>query len=407
MNEDLKITCPSCGLQISVDEALGEQIKKNYSHELSKKLGEEREKLEKEIKIKASKYYADEANKLKDELLTKEKALSEFRDQELKLRKEKTELEESKKNIEIEFQRKIDNERKAIQEETLKNFEEQNKWKVAEKEKVISDLKKQMDEMKRKVEQGSQQSQGEVVELELENILKSNFPFDEIKPVGKGINGADVLQIVHDSRNKVCGEIVWELKNTKAFSSSWIPKLKEDLRKEKADIAVLVSSTLPDDIKSFGLLNGVWISKFEFVLGLATALRTNLIEVNNSKLANTNMSEKMEYLYKYMTGNEFKQRVEAIAEAFITMQDDLAQERRVYEKMWSKREKALGRVVTNTFGMYGDLQGLIGPTLPEIKTLSIDENSLGEAESTSLSEIKINQDESQKEPKIESSDTLF
>lgn len=380
MNEDLKITCPSCGAKISVDEALGEQIKQNYSHELSKKLSEEKEKLEKEIKIKASKYYADEANKLKEELVAKEKSLSEFRDQELRLRREKTELEESKKNIEVEFQRKIDSERKSIQDETLKVFEEQNKWKIAEREKVISDLKKQMDDMKRKVEQGSQQSQGEVVELELENILKSNFPFDEIKPVRKGINGADVVQIVHDNRNRICGEIIWELKNTKAYSVGWIPKLKEDMRKEKADIAVLISSVLPEDIKSFGLISGVWVSKFEFVLGLATALRTNLIEITNSKLANTNMSEKMGQLYTYMTGNEFKQRVEAIAEAFIMMQDDLAKERRVYEKIWSKREKALGRVVTNTFGMYGDLQGLIGPTLPEIKTLSIDEGSFDEEE---------------------------
>lgn len=383
MNEDLKITCPSCGTKISIDEALGEQIKQNYAHELSKKLNEEREKIEKEIKIKASKYYADETNKLKEELVEKEKSLTVFREQELQLRRQKSELEESKKNIEIEFQRKIDAERKKIQEDALKSYEENAKWKIAEKEKVISDLKKQMDEMKRKVEQGSQQSQGEVVELELENMLRSNFPYDEIKPVGKGINGADVIQAVHDHRGRICGEIIWELKNTKAFSTGWIPKLKEDMRQEKADIAVLVSSVIPDEIKSFGLMNGVWVTRFEFILGLATALRMNLIEIKNSKIANTNINEKMGQLYEYMIGNEFKQRVEAIAEAFISMQDDLAKEKRVYEKIWSKREKMLTRVVTNTFGMYGDLQGIIGPTLPEIKTLSIDEGKIEDEASES------------------------
>ena len=397
MNDEIKITCPACGKEISVDRVLEEKIQGKYKKELEKELAQEKEKLEKEIKIKASKYYADETNKLKQELELKEKTLGEFREQELKLRKEKLSLEEDKKNFEIEFQRKIDKERDQIQIETQKNFEEQNKWKVLEKEKLINDLRKQVEEMRRKAEQGSQQTQGEVAELELENLLRTSFPFDEICPVGKGVNGADVVQIVHDKQGKSCGKIIWESKNTKAFSPGWIPKLKEDLRNEKADIAVLISSVVPDEIKTFGYSNGIWITKFDFVLGLATALRTNLLEVTKTKLSVVNKNEKMEFLYNYLIGNEFKQRVEAIAEAFITMQEDLAKEKRVYEKIWAKREKLLGRVVTNTFGMYGDLQGLVGPTLPEIKQLSIDD-----------SEFNLDTDEKKREnPEVKSSNTLF
>ena len=57
------------------------------------------------------------------------------------------------------------------------------------------------------------------------------------------------------------------------------------------------------------------------------------------------------------------------------MQEDLQEERRIAEKRWSKREKQLQRVVLNTSGMYGDLQGLIGSSLEEIPALTAD-NSL-------------------------------
>lgn len=371
-NDSKKINCPKCGYEISIDDALSQQIEQQYQEKMKEELSLEKTKLEKEIKLKASKYYAEESKQLKSEIEEKSKKIDEFRENELKLRKEKIEIEESKKNLELEVQRQLDSERKKMQEEMAKNMDEQNKWKVAEKDKVISDLKKQMDEMRRKVEQGSQQSQGEVVELELENILRQTFPYDEIVPVGKGINGADVIHIVKNNNGLKCGEIIWELKNTKSFTAGWIPKLKEDMRKQKSNIAVIVTNSLPENIKSFDHQDGVWITKFEFAIGLATALRSSLIEVGSAKLSAVNKNEKMEFLYSYLTGNEFKQRVEAIAEAFIIMQEDIAKERRVYEKIWSKREKLLGKVVTNTFGMYGDLEGLIGPTLPEIKQLSID-----------------------------------
>lgn len=375
MNEELKIKCPNCGSEISIDRAFDEQIKSKFSDEINKKISAEKEKIEKEVKIRASEHYSKEANKLKDELALKEKSLSEFREQELKLRQEKNRLEEYRKNIEVEFQRRIDTEKKEIEASVQKNFEQQKNLKVLEKEKIISDLKKQVEEMRRKADQGSQQTQGEVLEMELENALGANFPFDKILPVGKGVNGADVVQEICDRIGKKCGKIIWESKNTKSFSQGWISKLKEDMRKEKANIAVLVTTVLPDGISTFGMIQGIWITKFEYALGLATALRTSLIDISQAKLSTVNKNEKMEYLYNYLTGNEFKQRVEAIAEAFISLQDDLIKEKRVYEKIWAKREKLLGKVVQNTFGMYGDLQGLIGPTLPEIKQLQMDEES--------------------------------
>lgn len=369
MSEKITVKCPKCSEEFSIDDALAGQIGDKLKAEL-----------EIEIKKTAKEEHRAEMKILKEELETKEKKLSEFREQEIALRKKMLAFEEDKKNFEIEMQRKIDAERAQIKEATLKEFEEKTHLKVAEKDKVIDDLKKQMEEMRRKADQGSQQTQGEVFELQFEQLLRTEFPLDEIMPVGKGITGCDIIQIVRDRNGRSCGKIAWEMKNTKSWSSSWIPKLKEDQRKEKAAIGVLLSSVLPENIKNFGFTDGVWVGKYEHAVGIATALRRNLIEVANVKLFSVNKNEKMEVLFNYLTGSEFRQRVEAIAEAFISMKDDLDKEKRLYAKVWAKREKQIEQVTLNTFGMYGDLQGLMGPSLPEIKQLALDDDAIETAD---------------------------
>lgn len=362
-SEKIIVKCPKCSEEFSIDDVLTGQIQDKLKDEL-----------EKDIKEKAEKEFDKNLKVLKEEIEAKDKKLSEFRAHETELRKKMHAFEEDKKNFEIEMQRKLDTERTKIKEELSKEDDEKNRLKVAEKDKVIDDLKRQMEDMRRKADQGSQQAQGEVFELQFEQLLRTEFPLDEILPVTKGINGCDVVQIVRDRNGRSCGKIAWEMKNTKAWSGSWITKLKEDQRKEKAVIAVLLSSVLPENIKNFGFTDGVWIGKYEHAVGIATALRRNLIEVANVKLFSENKNEKMEVIYGYLTGSEFRQRVEAMAEAFISLKSDLDQEKRLFAKVWAKREKNLEKMQNHTLGMYGDLQGLMGPSLPEIKQLAIEED---------------------------------
>jgi hypothetical protein len=370
MPDKIIVKCPKCTEEFSIDEVLTGQIQDKLKDELSKEITEKAE-VESNKKLKV----------LEEEIEAKDKKLSEFREQELELRKKMLAFEEDKKNFEIEMQRKLDNERNKIKEELSKEGDEKNRLKVAEKDKVIDDLKKQMEEMRRKADQGSQQSQGEVFELQFEQLLRTEFPLDEILPVGKGITGCDVIQIVRDRNNRVCGKIAWEMKNTKSWSGYWIQKLKEDQRKEKAVIAVLLSSVLPDNIKNFGFTDGVWIGKYEHAVGIATALRRNLIEVANVKLFSENKNEKMEVLYNYLASVEFKHRIEAVVEGFINMKIDLDKEKRLFQKTWALREKQIEIITNNTVGMYGELKGLMGPSLPEIKQLAIEDGDAAFAES--------------------------
>ncbi|GAG34525.1 unnamed protein product, partial [marine sediment metagenome] len=248
-------------------------------------------------------------------------------------------------------------------------LDEKNRLILAEKDKQLDDMKNQIDILKRKAEVSSQQLKGEVLELELEDLLINEFPFDEINPIIKGMKGADIIQIVKTQSGKPCGKILWETKRTKNWSDSWIQKLKDDQRSEKADIAVLVSEVLPKGFSYFRQIKGVWVSEISASLSLGLALRVVLIQVAREQEFQKGKKEKMELIYSYLTGPEFRNRVEAIIEGFVAMKTELEAERRAMEKIWSKREKQIEKVVYNLSGMHGDLEGIAGKALPAVKAL--------------------------------------
>jgi hypothetical protein len=392
------VRCPSCGELIPISDAIYHQVAEKAERDVkAKSLRQERALAAREqqlagreaafdqqvqARVKAAtaelKAHADEEARqsvllelqdLRRQAAEKDERLRAAEQAELELRKQKRALEERERRLELETARRLDEERCKIEEQAIRQVEEQHRLRDAEKEKKLQDALAVNEELRRKLQQGSQQTQGEVLELELEELLRAEFPFDHIEPVPKGMNGADLVQRVHNKTGHCCGTVVWESKRTKGWSDAWIQKLKDDLRLVKGDIAVIVSEALPKDIDNFGQLKGVWVTGRSCALSLAAALRCMLIEVSTTRAAAICKNEKMEVLYSYLSGSEFKQRVEAIVESFIEMQEDLQEERRVTERRWSKREKQIQRVITNTSGMYGDLQGLIGSSLRTIAAL--------------------------------------
>jgi hypothetical protein len=187
------------------------------------------------------------------------------------------------------------------------------------------------------------------------------------------VNGADVLQGVHNQAGKLCGTIIWESKRTKAWSEPWINKLKGDQRIVKAEVAVLVTEVLPKDVHGFEYRDGVWVCSYQFIANLTNALRMQIIQIASAKQLAAGRDGKMEVLYKYVTSTEFVHRVQAIVEGFSAMQSDLQKERAAAERQWSKREKQIQQVISNTSGMYGDLQGLIGTSMQAIPALEAGE----------------------------------
>ena len=289
----------------------------------------------------------------------------------MELRRKERELEDHAKEMDLEVARKIDAERKRVEDDTARRITEDHRMKDAEKDKKMSDMMQQIEDLKLKAEQGSQQTQGEVQELELEKELAALFPFDEILPVPKGINGADVLQKVRDGFGRECGVIIWESKQTKAWSQGWVQKLKEDQRQIKAEMAIIVSKMLPPEIKTFGDIEGIYVTNFESIFGVASVLRLQLIQIAATKRSLIGKNEKMEVIWNYLHGTAFKQRVEAIIEAFSAMNTNLDKEKNAITRMWAERKKQIEQVITNTSGMCGDLQGLTGGSMPTIQSLEL------------------------------------
>lgn len=339
--------------------------------EVERTLDKERAKIREEAAAKAIVQHKIALADLQEQLSERTKQLSDAQEQELVLRKRQRELEERERSLGLELERKLDEERGKIREDALAKADEDHRLRDREKDKQLEEMRKQIEDLKRKAEQGSQQAQGEVQELELEDVLRTIFRFDEIEPVAKGVRGADVLQTVAAPSGKACGSILWESKRTKGWSDGWIQKLKDDQREAKADLGIIVSAVLPKGVGHIGCLDGVWVADFQSFIGLGMALRAGILQLSHVQNALAGKGEKMELIYRYLSGPEFRHRVEAIVETFVAMKGDLDSEKRATERTWAKREKQIERVIHNTSGMYGDLQGLIGASLSPIPSLEL------------------------------------
>ena len=294
-----------------------------------------------------------------------------LQDQLLELNRLMRQLKTENEQRNIEFEKKLSNEQEKIRLAEQKRIDQEYKFKILEYQKKEEAALKLAEDYKRKLEQGSQQLQGDVLEIELKNNLKREFPYDEIKDVSTGVRGADVLQIVKNNFGKSCGTIIWELKRTKAWSDGWINKLKEDQRRIKAEIAVIISQTLPDGVKHFTQKDGVWIGDYESITGLGLLLRNTLLELSKVKSSVVGKQEKKEILWNYLTSTEFRHRLEAIYDTYQQEKVYLDKEKEFFRRKWAREEKNIQLLMENLLGMHGDLQAIIGRSLPEMKGLEM------------------------------------
>jgi hypothetical protein len=348
-------------------------MERQIATEVDKRLCDQVEKAREEAQKKAREAQETTVKQLEAEVVEKSAALKAAQMQELTLRKEKRQLEEAKEALQLEVERRLDSERGKLKIELKALADEENRLRILEKEKLISDLRDELKSAHRKAEQGSQQTQGEILELDFEAQLKEAFPFDRIEGISKGVRGGDVHQEVISTVGRSCGAILYENKRTKNWSDTWLPKLKEDMRKSGSEIGVMVTETMPPNAGSFCQRDTIWVTDLKSAIPLAHVLRCILKEVALARGYREGAKEKTELLYEYLTGSEFRQRVTAVVEAFHAMRNDLERERRSLTKSWSKREKHINTVVENMAGMIGDVQGLSGNALRDIPILELED----------------------------------
>ena len=428
MASDIK--CPSCGNIFDVEEVIAsdleEKLKKEYAIKLQQSLNtlaDDRKRFQEERNIFEAKKKREneifqqrlihEKQKLEIDLqqqltrsitadfeyklrmleqnnLDQEERLRIARQKEMEFLQREHEILTREAELELSVQRKLQEERaklaeeiRVIEEQKIASRETDYLLRLKELETQLDAQKKLAAEMTRKAEQGSMQLQGETQELLLEEMLRENFPFDIVEEVGKGVEGADCIQIVRNSIGIDCGKIIFESKRAKSWNSIWIEKLKKDMRHKQADLAILVTQAFPKGMHCFGEHEGIWICSFKEVLGLTAALRNAIVRIAETRKLDENRGEKMQMLYNYLTGLEFRQHIEAIVEGFVAMRQSIIKERIHMEKIWKEREKQLDSLLLNTSGMYGSIKGIAGSSItniPLLESSGVEEGDLAHQE---------------------------
>ena len=413
------IVCPNCGHQFPMEHSIREEIQKEYrakwidaqkkkeeeyaqkdnqlqlqQQQLQQNLLQQEEIVQKRLHTEKQKMEQQLATQLQQQirgdfenqlfLLQKsnaanEERLKEARQKELFFLQQEQVLKTREQELEIEVQQKLVQARTQLLEQLKKEEldrlalkETTYTLKIKELEKQLADQKHLAEEMKRRVEQGSTQLQGEVQELALEALLRASFPFDIIEEVGKGVKGADCVHSIRNNVGQVCGKIIYESKRTKDFAKDWIEKLKVDMRSVNADIAIIVTQAMPKDMDNFGEKEGIWICTFDDVKSLAAVLRASIIKLYTQIKAHENKGDKMHLMYNYLTSSNFAEQWSAIREGFHAMKISIQKEREAMERLWKAREKQLEKVLLSAAHMKGSIEGIAG-------TEAIDLNLLDDA----------------------------
>jgi hypothetical protein len=383
------IKCPKCGCEIPLTEVIEHQIEDqlareraeqeaHYSAELAaresqlrQELATSQEEFQTELTRQAAEKIASETQDLREKCDQQAGELKAARAQELKLREAKRELEELREKLELEVARAVDAERARVAAEVSERLTEEHRLSLREKDLELEQMQKQIKELQASAEQKRAGLQGEVLERDIEDVLRERFPRDKIEPIKAGVRGADVLQTVCSPRGHDCGKILWESKRTRNWSNGWVSKLKEDQAAAGADIAIIVCSALPANVRYMDWLDGIWVADTRCVAAIATAVREGLLAVAHAHSVEENRNEALDALYQYLAGKTFRQHIVAAVETFVEMEEDLHRERRAAERQWAKRTKQLERLEVNSSGMYGELQGIMGAALSPVELLEL------------------------------------
>jgi hypothetical protein len=387
--DEATIKCPKCKAIIKLTDAVAAPLLESARVQFEQDLSTARKQIEQDAQITAQL----SANKrveqqIRDAQVVAKNAEETLRIQTAKLAAAQTEqarlltkeheLDEAKRELELTVARQVQAASAGIRAQAQQVAEAEIGLKVTEREEQIAVMTRQIDDLKRRAEQGSQQLQGEAQELVLEQLLRARFPMDSIEPVAKGVFGGDVLQRVVGPNGQVAGSIIWESKRTKNWSDGWLSKLRDDQRAAKAEVALLVTQVMPKGdagkpVEAFDLIDGVWVAEWRCAVAVAVSIRQSLIELANVRSAGVGQQSKMEIMYAYLTGPQFKHRVGAIVEKFSAMAEDLATERKAMMRMWAKREGQIQGALDASAGMYGDLQGIAGKSMAEVEGLVMKE----------------------------------
>jgi hypothetical protein len=377
LDPDTRVTCPHCEREFGLVEGFAKRSLEALARASAEALEGERQSVEAALEGRLAREAAGREQRAQVELVSLRQLLADkagqvaaLQGQELELRRERARLEEARQALELEAQRRLDEQRREIEQRVRAAEADRARLREAELQKTIDDMRGRLEEAQRKGAQGSQQLQGEVLELLLEERLAQAFPLDAIAEVRKGARGGDALHTVMSRSGQAAGVILWEAKRAHRWGPGWSAKLREDMRAAGAEAGVIVTTSFPaewPDGQSFGLHEHIWVTAPAAAIPLAAALREGLLEAHRARVAGANKGEKMEAVYDYLVSPQFALKLRAVYEAFTRMRAELDSERATTQQRWNRRERQIQLASAQLLGIAGDLQGLAQQDLPQLE----------------------------------------
>lgn len=371
----MDIKCPNCGHTFELSDqlvsTLENELKKTFSakeEELEDRLLTEKKQFIKDVESKTTERLQSNFD-LKSNLLQEqlENTNTKYLESQEKIQKLLLETSYSQQGIEeerVKLLEEYNKDKKELEIKIQTKTDEEHRLKTLERDKIIQDQKNKLVEMQRRLEQGSQQTQGEVFELDIETKLQVKYPQDGIFPVAKGVRGADIIQSVRNNLLQECGKIIIEVKNTKQFSKKFIDKIKDDKREANADIAIILTVSLPSDVRYFTIQDGVLVCDYVSFFNLIDIFRNKLIEIHNVKVSNQNRANKVDILYSHVTDPKFFEKLTTLYDLYVNMKSSLDLEKNSIRRHWNKRETELEILVSNVNDIWSGLNAIVG-SFPE------------------------------------------
>jgi len=391
------VQCPKCDHEFPVAEAILARINREAEAGIEVRVKAEREKMERAMQEKLQagadraaedKLKAEEhAAKMRDEAVaaalkleqerqaneaklqagrdaSRQKSIDELMSKLTAAQKENEELAAKERLGALEARRVANEEAQQRFEkqavELTQKLEQEGQLKNKELELQLGTVRKQLEEANKRANQGSMQNQGAALEASFEDQLRAAFPRDSVSDVPTGASGADVILDVFNDHGSECGRILFETKRTANWSDEWLPKLREDMHRVGATIGVIITQVMPRGAQSSVYKDGIWVADFAAAMTLVRTLRWGLQTAALQKRISDQAGDASALLYEFVTGPDFRNRVQSILHTYSSMRTMLEKERRAMHRIWKKREAQLESLTGHTTHVIAHLEAKTG-----------------------------------------------
>lgn len=220
-------------------------------------------------------------------------------------------------------------------------------------------LSNKVEELQRSLADKTAEELGEGAEINLYELLKTEFQGDRIERINKGQPGADILHtVIH--KGKECGSIIYDSKNHNAWRNEFVTKLASDQMAAKSDHAILSTRKFPAGTRHLHVQDGVILVAPSRVSALVLIVRQHIIATHALRLSEEARTQKTAELYAFINSERFRdlfKRIDTQAEKLLDLQ---VKEKKAHDATWKTQGELIRSVQKVQAEICNEIDSIIG-----------------------------------------------